>query len=205
MVLQVEATDISFPYSSILTVTIGSMRWYLHRQSIRAIARRFAVSPSTVSRVWRRFQETSSYSRRAGQGCRWSWTHQQDRYLLLCADEHCQSPTKWPPAGHWWECLWPNTQKQTSWGWPEGLRPLVGPVFTARHCGARLAFAIEHQNWQVRHWHPVLFTDESRFPLSTRHVNGSGEAVENSMTGLVLGQWWSGEAYPWRDAQTSTG
>ncbi|MCJ8747777.1 hypothetical protein PDJAM_G00157360 [Pangasius djambal] len=49
--------------------------------SIRAIARRFAVSPSTVSRAWRRFQETGSYSRRAGQGRRsllqgleaWTW------------------------------------------------------------------------------------------------------------------------------------
>ncbi len=46
-------------------------------------------------------------------------------------------------------------------------RPLVGPVLTGRHRGARLAFALEHQNWQVRHWHPVLFTDESRFTLST--------------------------------------
>lgn len=40
-------------------------------------------------------------------------------------------------------------------------------------------------------------------------VKGSGEAVENimlsvtssSMTGLAVGQRWSGEAYPWRDAQ----
>ncbi len=49
-----------------------------------------------------------------------------------------------------------------------GLRarcPLVGPVLIARHHGAR--FAIEHQNWQVCHWRPVLFTDESRFTLST--------------------------------------
>ncbi len=51
-----------------------------------------------------------------------------------------------------------------------GLRaqhPLVGPVLTAHHRGARLAFAIENQNWQVCHWHPILFTDESRFTLST--------------------------------------
>ncbi|KAI4883132.1 hypothetical protein NFI96_032712 [Prochilodus magdalenae] len=45
-------------------------------------------------------------------------------------------------------------------------RPVVGPVLTAQHHRARLAFAIEHQNWQIRHWHPVLFTDESRFYLS---------------------------------------
>jgi len=56
--------------------------------------------------------------------------------------------------------------------------PLVGPVLTARHHGSRLAFAIEHQNWQVRHWHPVLFTDESRFTLSTCNRQ-SGEDVEN--------------------------
>ncbi|KAI4900603.1 hypothetical protein NFI96_003188 [Prochilodus magdalenae] len=46
-------------------------------------------------------------------------------------------------------------------------RPVVGPVLTAQHCRARLAFATEHQNWQIRHRHLVLFTDESRFYLST--------------------------------------
>ena len=45
--------------------------------------------------------------------------------------------------------------------------PVLCPVLTAQHRGARLAFAIEHQNWHVRHWRPVLFTDESRFTLST--------------------------------------
>ncbi len=43
----------------------------------------------------------------------------------------------------------------------------MGPVLTGRHRGARLAFAIEHQNWQVSQWRPVLFTDESRVTLST--------------------------------------
>lgn len=36
-------------------------------------------------------------------------------------------------------------------------------------------------------------------------VTGSEEAVDKlpvilfSLTSLVVGQWWSGEAYPWRD------
>ncbi|KAL0154107.1 hypothetical protein M9458_050566, partial [Cirrhinus mrigala] len=47
------------------------------------------------------------------------------------------------------------------------LRPQVGVVLTAQHRAGRLAFAREHQDWQIRHWHPVLFTDESRFTLST--------------------------------------
>ncbi|KAI3377208.1 hypothetical protein L3Q82_009119 [Scortum barcoo] len=46
-------------------------------------------------------------------------------------------------------------------------RPQVGVVLTAQHRAGRLAFAREHQDWQIRHWRPVLFTDESRFTLST--------------------------------------
>ncbi len=86
-----------------------------------------------------------------------------------------------------------------------GLRtrhPLVGPVLTARHCGARLAFANKHQNWQVHYWRPVLFSDESRFTLSTcnrreRVWRSRGEhyatcnIVQHDR--LVVDQWWSGE------------
>ncbi|KAI4873954.1 hypothetical protein NFI96_033729, partial [Prochilodus magdalenae] len=68
-------------------------------------------------------------------------------------------------------------------------RPQMGVVLTAQHRAgvrfpyndgvanvvlgfgkrtpARLAFAREHQDWQIRYWRPVLFTDESRFTLST--------------------------------------
>lgn len=35
------------------------------------------------------------------------------------------------------------------------LRPVVGYVLTAQQRVARLAFAQEHQNWQVRHWRHV--------------------------------------------------
>ena len=58
----------------------------------------------------------------------------------------------------------------------------------------------------------VLFTVESMFTISTWQTWKSGDAVGNvmlpatssSMTGLAVGQWWSGEAYPWSVAQTST-
>lgn len=65
----------------------------LHRQSnllqdgisIRAIARRFAVSPSTISRQWRTFLEIDSNTVRAGQARRRSLSHQHGWCLLLCA------------------------------------------------------------------------------------------------------------------------
>ncbi|KAI3370376.1 hypothetical protein L3Q82_024465, partial [Scortum barcoo] len=50
---------------------------------------------------------------------------------------------------------------------PFGKTVNVGVVLTAQHRAGRLAFAREHQDWQIRHWRPVLFTDESRFTLST--------------------------------------
>jgi transposase len=53
--------------------------------SMRAVAKRFAVSVSVVSRAWRRYQETGQYIRRRGGGRRRATTQQQDRYLRLCA------------------------------------------------------------------------------------------------------------------------
>ncbi|KAI4891562.1 hypothetical protein NFI96_008853, partial [Prochilodus magdalenae] len=75
-------------------------------------------------------------------------------------DEHCQSPTA------------ENVSDQTIRNRPHegGLRarrPVVGPMLTGQHRRAQLAFATEHQNWQIRHRRLVLFTDESRFYLST--------------------------------------
>ncbi|KAI4889890.1 hypothetical protein NFI96_023914 [Prochilodus magdalenae] len=46
-------------------------------------------------------------------------------------------------------------------------RPQMAVVLTAQHRAGRLAFARKHQDWQILHWRPVLFTDESRFTLST--------------------------------------
>ena len=53
---------------------------------------------------------------------------------------------------------------------------------------------------QVRHWCPVLFTEDSRFTLCTcervwrRKENAMLPATSFSMTSLVVGQWWSEEA-----------
>ncbi|CDR11503.1 unnamed protein product, partial [Oncorhynchus mykiss] len=52
---------------------------------MQAVARRFAVSVSVVSRAWRRYQETGQYTRRGGGGRRSATTQQQDCYLHLCA------------------------------------------------------------------------------------------------------------------------
>ncbi|KAJ8361323.1 hypothetical protein SKAU_G00178480 [Synaphobranchus kaupii] len=140
--------------------------WHIHTCRRTKVC---CVSQHSLTR--RRYRETGHYTRRAGQGRGRATTQRQDRYLLLCAKRNRRSTAR---------ALQNDLQRATRVhvsdqtvrnrlheGGMRARHPVVGPVLTAQHRAARLAFAREHQNWQVRHWRPVLFTDESRFTLST--------------------------------------
>ena len=89
----------------------------------------------------------------------------------LCKEEqkeHCQSPEKnYLQQATNMHISAPTVRNGLHEGGMRARRPQVGLVLTAQHHVGRLAFAREHQDWQIHQWRPVLFTDESKFTLST--------------------------------------
>ena len=114
---------------------------------------------------------TGEYARREGQCRSRMTTPRQDRFLVLLSRRNRMSTARVleidfrrATTVHLSDQTVRNRLHEDDM---RARRPARGPILTAQHRVQRLNFAHEHQNWQLRHWRPVLFTDESRFTLST--------------------------------------
>lgn len=94
-------------FSAIVLVTTGRLRLYIQSSQVAQVvqplqdgalicvdARRFAVSPSTVSRAWRRHQRAGHYSRRARQG---RIGHQPSSRPSICSSVWGETGGELPP------------------------------------------------------------------------------------------------------------
>ncbi|GFX79187.1 transposable element Tcb2 transposase [Trichonephila clavipes] len=107
-------------------------------RKITDVAREFDVAHSVVSRLWKSFKTTGMCSRRHGGG----------------RVRRKQISRK-------------TVARRLRGGGLYARRPVVCVPLTRQHRTARLQWCREHHNWTEQDWVCVLFSDESRFSLSS--------------------------------------
>ncbi len=149
---------------------IGMLRAGIRQNDV---AHLFGVSPSTVSRLLRRYQDTGATRDRPRPGQRRVTTRAQDRYirtshlrdrLRTAVQTAAETPGRARPR-----ISARTVQRRLR---EEGIRPYrahVGLDLTAHRRNTRLLWSRQHsnrnRNWQNARWRDVVFSDESRFLL----------------------------------------
>ena len=137
---------------------------------VNDVAKHFECSRQTIHNLNTRFAITSSVGDRPRPGQRRVTSQQDDRYITLTVLRN-----RFLPATATARQLGINAQTIRNRLRQNNIpirarRPYIGPILTARHRAARLLWAQRHLHWTRRHWHNVIFSDESRFSVS--HADG---------------------------------
>ncbi|GFX53793.1 HTH_Tnp_Tc3_2 domain-containing protein [Trichonephila clavipes] len=140
-------------------------------RKITDVAREFDIAHSVVSRLWKLFKTAGMCSRRHGGGQVRSTTSAEDRYVVLSAKIN-RRPTAQQVANQFLAASGKQISRKTvarrlRGGGLYALRPVVSVPLTRQHRIARLQWCREHHNWTEQDWACVLFSDESRFSLSS--------------------------------------
>ncbi|GFU95418.1 transposable element Tcb1 transposase [Trichonephila clavipes] len=118
-------------------------------RKITDVAREFNIAHSVVSRQWKSFKTTGMCSRRHGGG----------RVLEQVANQFLAASGKLISRK--------TVARRLRGGGLYARRPVVCVPLTRQHRTARLQWCREHNNWTEQDWACVLFSDESRFSLSS--------------------------------------
>ncbi|GFW55583.1 transposable element Tcb2 transposase [Trichonephila clavipes] len=140
-------------------------------RKITDVARRFDIAHSAVSPLWKSFKTTGMCSRRHGRGRVRSMTPAEDRYIVLSAKRDRRT-TAQQVANQFLAASGKQISRKTvvrrlRGGGLYARRPVVGVPLTRQHRTARLQWCREHHNWTEQDWACILFSDESRFSLSS--------------------------------------
>ncbi|GFY15479.1 transposable element Tcb2 transposase [Trichonephila clavipes] len=117
-------------------------------RKITDVAREFDIAHSVVSRLWKSFKTTGMCSRRHGEVV----LEQVANQFLAASGKQISRKT---------------VARRLRGGGLYVRRPVVCVPLTRQHRTARLQWCREHHNRTEQNWACVLFSDESRFSLSS--------------------------------------
>ncbi|GFU39505.1 transposable element Tcb2 transposase [Trichonephila clavipes] len=140
-------------------------------RKITDVAREFDIAHSVVSRLWKSFKTTGMCSRRHGGGRVRSTTPAEDRYIVLSAKRNRRTTVQ-QVANQFLAASRKQISRKTVARRLIGRglyarRPVVCVPLTRQHRTVRLQWCPEHHNGTEQDWACVLFSDESRFSLSS--------------------------------------
>ena len=140
-------------------------------RSVTSVAQEFGIAHSIVSRAWRAFRTTGTAVRGRGGGRPRSTTAADDRYIVQQARRDPRQTagaiantfnrTARRPISR------STVARRLHRGGLFARRPLRCVPLRPAHRRHRLRWCQEHQNWTEEEWGRVLFSDESRFSLSS--------------------------------------
>lgn len=136
----------------------------------REVARRLAVTHSTIQRLLQRFNDTGAVQERRRTGRPRATTRQQDRYVVLAVLRERASTAVTlrgqlrNATGADISCS--TVRRRLHEANLSSRRPAVRIVLSPVNRERRLTWARAHVTWTRQQWAQVLFTDESRFTLS---------------------------------------
>ncbi|GFW04411.1 transposable element Tcb2 transposase [Trichonephila clavipes] len=140
-------------------------------RSVTSVAAEFGIAHSIVSRLWRQFQTTGTAIRGFSSGRPRGTTPADDRYIVLQARRN-RRQTAGEIARHTTQATGRPMSRFTvarrlHGGGLFARRPVRCVPLTPAHRRRRSLWCREHRNWRDNEWGRVLFTDESRFSLSS--------------------------------------
>ncbi|GFV92004.1 HTH_Tnp_Tc3_2 domain-containing protein [Trichonephila clavipes] len=140
-------------------------------RSVTSVAAEFGIAHSIVSRLWRQFQTTGTAIRGFSSGRSRGTTPADDRYIVLQARRN-RRQTAGEIARHTTQATGRPISRFTvarrlHGGGLFARRPVRCVPLTPAHGKKRSLWCREHRNWRDNEWGRVLFTDESRFSLSS--------------------------------------
>ncbi|GFU49201.1 transposable element Tcb1 transposase [Trichonephila clavipes] len=149
----------------------GRIIGMIEGRKITDVAREFDIAHSVVSRLWKSFKTTGMCSRRHGGGRVRSATPAEDRYIVLSAKRNRRTTAQLVEnqflAASGKQISRKTVARRLRGGGLYARRPVVCVPLTRQHRTARLQWCREHHNWTEQDWACVLFSDESRFSLSS--------------------------------------